>query len=383
MRAIDGVLRSLGAVGLLVGLTFACGNDTQSDPDEDDDGSGGSVAAAGGNGGTGNTDAGGSGGSAGPSTSSGTTNGTTNGAGGMSTAATAVTSNTTASTTGAAGAGEVPEPMPGLAEPCAADDDCESDLICLSADSNSLIAGGPANGLCTAPCNADSPCGADAACITFGASDADGYCMPMCIPGNGVHDCAGRFDLVCDILPVGVACTSNAECGGGTACLVDAGECVLPVCLPKCGFDSDCPEGRFCDASVGECVAEAPAGSGLDQLCDPEAEEDECLGFCAGTGEEARCMETCVLGAYPTCGSESEDNATAECLLPYVGDDDGDLGFCLGLCDCSSDCTDDGMVCRSFESVEGFSSSEVRGRPGFCTLASEELAEEAILDCEE
>ncbi len=381
MRAIDGVLRSLGVVGLLVGLTFACGNDTKSDPDEGDGGSGGSVAAAGGNGGNGGTgnNAGGSGGTAGPSTSSNTVSG----AGGMSTASTAVTSNTSASTTGAAGATNGPEPMPGLAEPCASDDDCESALICVQADSNSLIAGGPANGLCTVPCNVDSPCGADAACITFGDPEADGYCMPMCIPGDGAHDCAGRLDVVCDILPVGVECTSNTQCTGGTACLVDAGECVLPVCLPKCNADSDCPEGRFCEPSVGECVEEAPAGSGIDQLCDAEAEEDECLGFCAGTGEDARCMQTCVLGAYPTCGSDSEDNATAECLLPYVGDDDGDLGFCLGLCDCSSDCTDDGMVCRTFESVEGFSSAEVRGRPGFCTLASDEIAEEAILDCEE
>lgn len=378
MRAIDGVVRSLGAVGLLVGLTFACGNDTKSDPDEGDDGSGGNAAAAGGNGGTSNTDAGGSGGTA-PNTSTNTSNG----AGGMSTATTAATTNTTANTTGAAGGGNNPEPMPGLAEPCEGDDDCENDLICVSAESNSLIAGGPAKGLCTAPCNADSPCGADAACITFGDPDADGYCMPMCIPGDGTHDCAGRFDMVCDILPVGVQCTSNTQCGGGSACLVDAGECVLPVCLPKCNADSDCPEGRFCELSVGECVDAEPEGSGIDQLCDAEAEEDECLGFCAGSGEDARCMQTCVLGAYPTCGSDREDNATAECLLPYVGDDDGDLGFCLALCDCSSDCADDGMVCRSFESVEGFNSDEVRGRAGFCTPASEELPDESILDCEE
>lgn len=164
---------------------------------------------------------------------------------------------------------------------------------------------------------------------------------------------------------------------------MDATECVLPVCLPKCNADSDCPEGRFCDPRYGECVDEAPEGSGLDQLCDAEAEEDECLGFCAGGGEtEARCMQTCVLGAYPTCGSEGADNATAECLLPYVGEDDGDLGFCVGLCDCSSDCADDGLVCVSFESID-FDPPEVRGRAGFCVPMSDEIEEDQILACEE
>jgi len=336
-------------------------------------GAAGFASAAGGNSGVGGTDGiGGSGGSGG-SSSPGTT---ASGAGGASTVSTTSTA-TTSATTGAAGAGELPEAT-GLAAPCDTDDDCEGDLICLAAESNSLIDGGPANGMCTLPCDADNPCGVDAACILFGES---GYCMPGCVPNDGVHDCAERPDAVCDILPVGVSCDTNADCSGGTACL-NATECVLPVCLPKCRADSDCPEGRFCDPGYGECVDEQPEGSALNEVCDLEAEPDACLGFCTADADaDPRCLETCVIGVYPACGSESLDNGTADCLLPYVGEDVGDLGFCAGLCDCNSDCPDAGMVCVSFESID-FDPSEVRGRAGFCTPVSDSLEDDQILDCE-
>lgn len=378
MRPITGVLRSLGAAGLLVSLTFSCGNDTKSDPDEDG-GAGGSASAAGGNGGTANSgNSGGTGGSGGSST----TGGTTNGAGGMSTAASTASSTTNpttnSSTTGAAGAPNVPEPMEGLADPCETDDDCESDLICISAESGSLVSGGPANGLCTATCDSDNPCGAGAACITFGET---AYCMPMCVPTDGVVDCAGRMDAVCDLLPMNLTCTSNGDCPAGAGCLEGIG-CVLPVCLPRCGADSDCPEGRFCEPRYGECVDEEPEGSGLDELCDPDADPDECQAFCAAGETESRCAETCSLGAYPACGSSSEENGTAACLAPFLsGAGTGDLGFCVGLCDCATDCAED-MVCVSFES-EGFEPPEVHGRPGYCAPEAAEIPEEDLLACED
>ena len=376
MRPFVGVLRSLGAVGLLIGLTFSCGNDTSTDPD-DDDGSGGTTSNAGGSGGSGGSGGtGGTDGQGGNGTTS-TTSSTVSGAGGNSTATTAP--GTTSSTTGAAGAG--PEPMTGLAEPCDSDDDCQSELICLTADSNSLSQGGPSNGFCTAQCDGDALCGGNAACITF-EDDGPGYCMPMCIPNDGTHDCAERPDAVCDILPVNVPCTTNAECPAGTACL-DATECVLPVCLPKCRADSDCPEGRFCDPGFGECVDEQPEGKALNEVCDDTAAEDECLGFCSGGDDvEARCLETCVLGVYPACGSESTESGTADCLYPYVGEDVGDLGFCIGLCDCNSDCPDEGLVCVSFESLD-FDPPEIRGRAGFCAPPGEDVEEDQILDCAE
>ena len=386
MRHVAVVLRSLSAVGLLVGFTFSCGNDTSSEPGDEDSSSGsgatsGDAGGTGGSGGSGTSGSGGSGGSGGVSTSSG---GTSTGAGGG-----VNTVNTAASTTGnAAGAGNLPEETPGLAEPCGSDDDCESDLICLAADSNALLQGGPSNGMCTSPCDEDNPCALDAACIIFGE---DGYCMPMCGIADGVQDCAERSDAVCDVLPVGVSCTSDADCGGGTVCV--GTDCMLPVCLPKCGVDSDCPDGRFCDPSYGECVDEEPVGGGLSELCDPEGDAEECQGFCAGDDETARCLETCAFGIFPGCGSESETSGTAACLDPYLAtvidaeySDPGDLGLCVGLCDCNSDCPDDGMVCVSFESVEGFEETEVLGRPGFCVIVPEDptmLDDVEVLTCEE
>ena len=378
MRPIDGVLRSLGVVGLLIGLTFSCGNDTASDPGDDGDGSGGTDSGGTGGSDSGSGGSGDSGGSGGVSAGPSTTGGSITGAGGMSTAA-GTTSATNVSTTGAAGAINVPETTPGLAEPCGSDDDCESDLICLAADSNSLVVGGPANGICTAPCGENDLCAADAACIIF--DDTNSYCMPVCTPDNGVQDCAGRDDFVCDLLSVGQSCSTGAECPGGTSCL-DQTDCVLPVCLPKCSADSQCPEGRFCDRAAGVCMDEAPEGKALNELCDEAANPDECLGFCGGgTAEEPRCAETCTLGVYPACGSESTEAGTADCLAPFVGLDDGDLGFCLGLCDCNADCPDEGMVCVTLES--GGVTPPVQGRNGVCFAASEEIAEADILDtCE-
>ena len=165
------------------------------------------------------------------------------------------------------------------------------------------------------------------------------------------------------------------------------GECMLPVCLPKCGADSDCPEGRFCDPYYGECVDEEPEGKGLNELCDPEAEESECRGSCLGEAETARCFETCSLGNVPGCGSDSEDNGTAACLNPILTDtgDYGDLGACVGLCDCNSDCADEGMLCISFESAE-YAEDEVLGRVGFCIVDPEDpmlLEGVEVLTCEE
>src|SRR6186713_1219654 len=227
MRHVAVVLRSMGAVGLLIGFTFSCGNDTSSEPGDDEtNGSGGTV---GGNGGTGGGTGGGSsgtssGGSGGATTSSGS--GTTStGAGGMSTV------NTSVSTTGnEAGAGNIPETTPGLAEPCSSDDDCESDLICIAADSNALLVGGPANGLCTSPCESIEDCALDAACITFGSGAEVGYCIALCAPANGVQDCAGRPDAMCDVLGASepVPCDDAGACPGGAVCVGDApGECML------------------------------------------------------------------------------------------------------------------------------------------------------------
>ena len=330
---------------------------------------GGTASAnAGGNGGT--AASGSSGGSAGPSTTGGASGGA------VGSSASTHPSTAMSSTTGAAGA---PAGTGELAEPCDSDEDCESGLTCVTAGSNSLITGGPSHGWCTAPCDATTPCASDSVCMGF---DGNGFCMPTCNPNDGIHDCAERDDAVCEPVPIGESCSTDDDCAGGTYCY-DAVECVLPVCLPKCGADSDCPAGRFCDPKIGECIDEQPEGSALNELCDQEAEPDECLGFCARDADsEPRCFETCAIGSYPACGSASIDHGTADCLLPYAGTDVGDLGLCVGLCDCNSDCTNADMVCVSFESAD-FDPPEVRGRAGFCAPVSDQIEDDQILECVE
>lgn len=352
MRHIGVTLRLLGVTGLLLGFGFACGNDSSTDPSDEDDGTGGGTS----NGGTG-------GGSGGSNTASGG-------------------SSTTTSTSGGGTGGTSTTPIVGLGAACQQDSDCSDDLICLTDESDALLEGGPANGLCTTPCEAE--CGSNGVCLSF--SDTDAYCMPLCGLGDNVRDCEGRPDMVCDLLPapVGTACTSSANCSSGQACL--SGQCVIgiPVCLPKCATDSDCPSDRFCEPSLGECVDDEPQGLGIDESCDPMASSDECLGFCSvsnDAGDEGRCLQTCSLGVYPACGSESADEGSAACLAAlYPTDvaDIGDLGKCYGLCDCTSDCPS-GLACISFDTeAVNLPESERRGRAGFC---DEELEGDDVLDC--
>lgn len=289
-------------------------------------------------------------------------------------------STTTANTVSTTGSQPV---ATGLGEDCSEDADCDGELICVTAESDSLIAGGPANGFCTLPC--ESSCqedfGATAICISFGMGGQ--YCMPMCVLGDGLHDCAGREDVACDVIPArtGASCSGPADCPAPEVCA--GGECLFPleVCLPKCRADSDCPEGRFCDPGVGECVDEEPEGLGVGEPCDPDAATDECLGFCDTSSDadppEPRCTETCVFDTYPACGSEDPNAGTAACLQSYWGipPDRGDLGTCFALCDCTSDCPE-GLGCISFSSQN---LDPQWGRDGFCDV---ELPNDEVLDCE-
>jgi large repetitive protein len=385
MRQIGVALRCLGVATVLIGFSFACGNDTASTPSDEDDGSGGTGADGGsggdggtaGNGGTGGT--GGNGGTGG-SASGGSSAASSGGASATNTT-TSTTTATTSSTTGSTGGPIVLEYDPNLGMDCASDADC-GDLICVTADSNALAVGGPANGMCTVPCtdNCDDV-GPDAVCLTYG-QDGDSYCLPLCTVNDNRQDCGERPDMMCELLPAstGMTCTTDTDCGQAF-CI--EGECLfpLPVCLPKCRYDGDCPDDRFCDPWSGECVDEEPMGLGLNETCDATATARECRGYC--DSQAGRCLERCAFGVYPACGSDSLDDGTAECLLPvYAGDLEtfavGDVGYCFALCDCNSDCPE-GLSCIAF-ATPGIDLDPVRGREGFCGL---ELEGDVILTCEE
>jgi hypothetical protein len=246
-----------------------------------------------------------------------------------------------------------------------------------------LTEGGPAHGFCSFKCgSADTPVAeADAECQKLDLNsichyfDADtAYCVQRCTFG-APEKCQGRGDVVCDVVlheaPGAIACTTNNDCDIGDGCLADSegstqGTCYATpqVCLPRCSSDLDCPAGRFCHAGSGECVAEEPTGKPFDAACDPDAEVEECEGFCASDGF---CVEKCILGTYPACGSTSNTDATADCFfVPYEGSGPGDVGLCGALCDCTDECQGE-LTCVRWENGDG--PFEYRGRPGYCGVA--------------
>jgi hypothetical protein len=356
-------------------MAIACGNDTKAPPGEGDNDSGSngnSNSSSAGNGGSGAD--GGSGGSSASNNGSGTGGGvstTGNGAGGNSSTSQVDTSTTT----GAAGAGPMRVDT-GLGDLCESDANCENGWTCLPPDENTYqideagtLASVP-GGICTKECQDAEECWEDdewSVCIGFTSdSDAPGYCMPFCIPGDGVIECASRTDMVCNLLPTGedgtAACQSSAECSGNQVC---AGTClgVFPVCLPNCATDAHCPQGRYCDPASGACVEEEPSGAAVGEAC---SDDGDCASnICV----EGLCTRVCTLGVDDACG---DDGA---CLpLLDVTIDLGDRGRCFSLCDCNSDCGND--TCLSFQDDELASNI---GYDGFC---GEVLTGDVELTCD-
>lgn len=277
---------------------------------------------------------------------------------------------------------------------CESNRDCPTGLECLTSRSTALTKGGPAHGFCSFQCgDADTPSAeADAECQKLDPNslchyfdENTAYCVQRCTFGVA-QKCQNRDDVVCDVVlheaPGAVTCKTNNDCDIGDGCLAtsegsDEGVCYSTpqVCLPRCNSDQDCPAGRFCDPRSGECIDDRPTGKFFDDSCDPDAEPDECRGFCASDGS---CAEKCILGTYPSCGSTSTTHATAACLfLAYEGANVGDVGLCGALCDCTDDCRGD-QSCVRIENSEG--PFEFLGRTGLCTVAR---AGDTVLDtCE-
>lgn len=274
----------------------------------------------------------------------------------------------------------------GIGLSCESNQDCQTGLECLTSRSQSLTKGGPAHGFCSFRCgDADTPSAeGDAECQKFDPNslchyfDEDtAYCVQRCTFGVA-EKCQNRNeDVVCDLVlheaPGTVACTSDDDCDIGDGCLATneagtEGVCYSTpqVCLPRCNSDQDCPSSRFCDPRSGECIDEEPTGKPFDEPCDPDAEVDECAGFCANDGV---CVQKCIVGSYPSCGSSNNTNATADCLfLAYQGANVGDVGLCGALCDCTDDCRGD-LACIRIENDQG--PFEYRGRTGICGVAGD------------
>lgn len=131
------------------------------------------------------------------------------------------------------------------------------------------------------------------------------------------------------------------------------------ACFPVCTSDAACGDGLFCNYGTGLCETSKPPGAPMGAACDPNG-ANTCAGFCLCI--DASCMEgfcsgECTHGPYDGCG---EKEGTGLCLLVYSDDPgEGDLGACVGYCDCDGDCAPP-HVCN------GFVEAQAIGKNGVC-----------------
>jgi hypothetical protein len=219
-----------------------------------------------------------------------------------------------------------------LGSRCGEQEACgETGLLCLGPDST-VFAGGPAGGLCTAPCLGDTDCHYFDASATCAA----GVCFEGCTLSTALggeldgSKCHGRDDLACTVFCTDSSC---ADIVGG--------------CIFSCATDDQCGEGLFCNRGTGLCQASPLGSEPIGSPCDLLAVETTCQGSCvvhpdAGSvGLTAGiCAESCTLGAMHACGADAEDRRIA-CLGSPGSYGIGDQGRCWSLCDCSSECLED------------------------------------------
>jgi len=207
-----------------------------------------------------------------------------------------------------------------IGAPCDSDVECAPGLNCLE-PTTPLNWEEASSYDVTLPGGACSPC-----------PDADEFeprwCLEPCSlnsPEDKQLDpakCHGRDDMAC------VAISVVALPGEGT-------------CEPRCSRDDQCAAGRSCDRALGVCSLVERVGDGPGTECEPaEMYQSNCRGRCEPASDELFvCREFCVISAPEPCAA-SDPNREAACLLPYWGRGAGDLGECLELCNCSSDCPD-------------------------------------------
>lgn len=240
---------------------------------------------------------------------------------------------------------------------------CTGDAECASGHCATASTGFE-GGYCTQPCTSTSECPAGSACDPTSAqcvktctSSLDcrgsGYaCVDLgggasaCLPYGGgggapgspcqsVADCAGGRQAVCTDDGTGlkrcvVACTSDAECGGG-AC-VDQG--TTKGCAAGCTSDADCPTSTTCTSTQDGkqvCLPSGLSGDGsVGSLC--TVDDD-----CQGTGMICRTHEsTTWRGGYCSAGCATGLSCPQGSHCSVMASKDGAQG---GLCyqDCTSD----------------------------------------------
>jgi MYXO-CTERM domain-containing protein len=251
----------------------------------------------------------------------------------------------------------VSHPSIPVGKACVTAADCAAGLICIPSTSDALGGGGPPGGLCTVDCskNGQADCDAVDPGSFCGASDADGkiaHCFETCEEGPPLGDavkCHNRPD---------VACAPDGQGNG--------------YCAPTCRGNSDCGK-RQCNPLTGLCQDSVPGTLSTGAQCDSTAAKNDCFGgACSQYGggdptvDNSSCSAVCALGVPGACGTDPDPNSKqlpdAACL-PLVADgleSIGDIGGCVQLCDCDTDCRNKSFVCQTVSPLSGL------GRGGLC-----------------
>lgn len=234
--------------------------------------------------------------------------------------------------------------------PCETDSQCAG-FTCVGSDSDSFDGDGPPGGLCTRDCSGQPEVceRLDVESICVATDETHAYCLQRCeygpssLKGFDPEKCFGRSDFACTPSPTLPArdCDVDRDCPAGGTCL--AGLCSFGMCLPRCAADAQCPAGRYCDPLWGSCTDHPLRGLRFGSDCDPNASDpdEQCSGLCDTRDDGVSvCEEPCTIGAIPACAFDGETGPAAFCLgssqLPNSGY--GDMGSCVGLCDCHDEC---------------------------------------------
>lgn len=250
---------------------------------------------------------------------------------------------------------------------CTEDAQCGEGLECLTSEEDTaFFGGGIANGYCSKPCTALEECteiDGVAECVLNGSGDT-GYCIRTCAsrdPAPTESKCLGRQDLVCQsVAALGLETAGFARQRGW--------------CYPQCNSDSDCGD-RFCNLADGVCTDAPAVGKAVGERCEADGDcaGNICLGVTAEDATERLCSAPCRFSppaAVRGCGDSLNESAReVGCVVPQVqslfgSEDEGDLGFCLELCDVDSDCSQNADFDWGCFPSPGFSSQT--GRVGIC-----------------
>ncbi|HEY3234294.1 MAG TPA: hypothetical protein VGJ84_06240 [Polyangiaceae bacterium] len=266
------------------------------------------------------------------------------------------------------------------------DTDCGPGLICVESTSGLFSGGGPAGGLCTAPCTKDSDCrSAGALCKSY--DDTNGYCFEGCLWGAGGGQCHDRPEMACNPFEVqSTSCAVDDDCERNEVCSQRVCARLAGACMPQCNDDQECPAGFHCDLGtffgsshgVGVCTDKPLEGLPTGAICDLNALTDPCRGQCLGnTGDtQGICYDGCTVGATVACGWDMTGPAPAACVTLYRNTGAGDVGGCLQLCDCNADCGGTGVICAPL--VE--SDQQFTERAGSCQMPFD-VTHIGLVDC--